>query len=191
MTEAEAKSGPQVSNDKHRRLTTNKILCILTGVVVVAVAVPPTISTALRRWPKLCCRYEDINIKTGQARSLRYVGFVKISQEVRDTPISLALRGEVIDVVDIEPWHRVYTLSPGLHSPHYHYHSALSQAREIELIAELNELGPEEQRLIAENVLRLWQTERGDSPAGSYLRGVFKEGMEESEQDGSKKIENE
>jgi len=176
MTEAEAKSDPQVSKDKHRRLTADNILCILIGIVLVAVILPPTISTALRRWPKLCCRYADINIKTGQARYARYLGFVRLSEEARDTSISLALRGEVIDVADIEPWHRVYTASPGLTSPHYRYHGALRQARELDMISELNELGTDERHEIAENILMLWQTEKGYFPVNDYLGAVLNEG---------------
>lgn len=172
MTGTEGKSDPEIMKDKHRRFTADNILCIVYGVVLAAVLLPPAVPTALRRWPELCCRYEDINIKTGQARSSRYVGFVKISEEIRDTPISVALEGKVIDVADIEPWNRVYTFSPAVHSPHHSFHGALNQARQIELIGELNELGPEEKRAIAGNVLKLWQTEGQYRPVNDYLRTV-------------------
>lgn len=182
MTETEAKSDPEITKDKHRSLTTKKILCIVIGVVVAGFLLPPAVPTALRRWPQLCCRYGDINIKTGQARYSRYLGFVKISEEVTDTPISLALKGKTIDVADIKAWHRVYTASPGAISPQYRYISALGQARQIELIGELIELSPEKRHLIAENVLKLWQTERGCYAVGDYLRTVLKEGTNISEQ---------
>jgi hypothetical protein len=183
MNETKAKSDLEISKNKHRSLTTEKFLYILIVVVLVVVLLPPTVSTVLRRWPKLCCRYVDINIKTGQARYVRYLGYVKISEEVKDTSISRALHGEVIDVADIEPWHRVNTASPGVISPNYRFHSALYQTRQIELFGELNELGPEEIHRIAKNVLELWQIERRDFPVGYYLHSAFKEGMKEPEQD--------
>jgi len=189
MNETEAKPDSEVSEDEHRSLMTNKIMCVLLGVVFAAVLLPPTVSTALRRWPKLCCRYGDINIKTGQARYARYVGFVKISDEVKDTPVSLVLEGKNIDVADIEPWHRVYTSSPGVISAHYRYHKALSQARQIDVIAELTELGPKDKRLIAENVLKLWQTERSYFPVTEYLQTAFEERIRKPEQDRSKEYE--
>jgi len=182
MNETKAKSDSEVSKDKHRSLTSKRILCILLGVVFAGVLLLPTVSTVLCRWPKLCCRYADINIKTGQARYARYLGFVKISGEVKDTPISFALEGKTIDVADVEPWHRVYTASPWVRSPCYHYISALGQARQIDLIAELIELSTEEKRLIAENILKLWQTDRGCGEVNVYLQTVLKEGKTLSEQ---------
>lgn len=193
MTETEAKSDPQISKDIHKSLTAEKMLYILIGVVLAGVVLVPAVPTAFRRWPKLCCRYADINIKTGQARYVRYRGFVKLSEEVTDTPISLALKGETIDVADIEPWHRVYTSSPGVISPHYSFHGALRQARELDagMFFGLSELGREKKREIAENILKLWQTKRSYFAVGSYLENVSKEVMRESGQDGSNKIENE
>jgi hypothetical protein len=183
VTETKPDTGPYIIKDKYKSLTTEKILYIVVGVVLAGVLLPPIVSTVLWRWPKLCCRYADINIKTGQVRYVRYLGLVKLSDEVADTAISLALEGRTIDVVEIEPWHPVYRLSPGVRSPCYRYVSALGQARQIELIDELIELSPERRRRIAEQVLKLWQTEGDCSSVSAYLQTILKEDMNVSQQE--------
>jgi len=96
--------------------------------------------------------------------------------------VSRALKGKTIDVADVEPWHRAYTISPLVRSPCYRYNSALGQARQIEFIEELIGPSPEEKRLIAENIIKLWQTDRGCGEANDYLHSVLNEGMNISEQ---------
>ncbi len=165
------------------RNRTKKGLKITFGVVLAFVLLPPVVIPMFIPWTEINCRHEDINIKTGQARCSRYIWYVKTSEEVKDTPISVALRGQVIDVADIQPWFRVNTFSPGLgHSPHYAFHGALSQARRMEVICEQLELGPEQRRQIAENILKLWQTRKRYFPVDDYLQTVMEEGMEELEQ---------
>jgi len=105
---------------------------------------------------------------------------VKVSEKVVETPLSIVLEGEVIDVADIEPWHRVNTFSPGLrHSPHYLFHGALSQIQKMDVICDLNHAGPEKRREIAENILRLWQTEKRYFPVDEYLQSLVEEQTKE------------
>lgn len=183
MTEAETKSDTGLTQGPNRRSKAKKRLYIAVGVVLAIAVLPPIVVPMAKPWTEINCRHQDINIKTGQARYSRYLWYVKISEVVKDTPISVALGGKVMDVADVEPWRRVNTFSPGLrHSPHYHYHGALHQARELDLISELNELGTEEKREIAENILELWQTERGYFPVNDYLQTVLIEGANISDQ---------
>ncbi len=181
MTEAEAKSEMELTRGSNKSAE-RRTLYIVIGVVL-AIVVLPLVVPGFKPWTEINCRHQDINIKTGQARYSRYLWYVKTSEVVKDTPISVALGGKVIDVAEIEPWFRVNTFSPGLrHSPHYAYHGALSQARQMEEIAVVAELSSEEKREIAENILKLWQTGKGYFPVDDYLQTVFEERMNLSDQ---------
>ena len=96
----------------------------------------------------------------------------------------MILKGKVVDVADVQPWFRVNTFSPGLrHSPHYHFHGAVAQTHDMEQICDLIHAGPEEKRRIAENILRLWQTDKQYFPVGHYLQTEMEKGMKKIEQD--------
>lgn len=183
MTETKAKVDPETVQNERRSLITKKRLCIVLGIVLAGVVLPPVVVPFSKPWTQINCRHEDINIKTGQARYSRYLWFVKISEEIEDTPISVALGGKVIDVADIRPWHHVNTFSPGLrHSPHYSLHGALVQADQMDKIAILAQLGPDEKRDMAENILKLWQEGKGDLPVDDYLQTILEESTKISEQ---------
>jgi hypothetical protein len=128
-------------------------------------------------WSDINSLHQDINIKTGQARYRRSVWFVTVSETIEETPISAALGGEPVDVGDIEGWHRVNTLSPGVvrHSPHYKFHSALHQAQDLNLIFEMLQPSAEQRREIAKTLLALWQMSGCDSGADEYLKELRQE----------------
>ena len=181
--ETESKTGPDTTWHKRKNPLTKKRLRVVLGVVLAVLILAPILVPFSIPWTQINCRHQDINIKTGQARYSRYLWFAKISEEIKDTPISVALGGKVIDVADIQAWHRVNTFSPGLgHSPHYGYHGAFAQANLFEKVVVLVELGPEEKREIAENILKLWQEGRGYFPVEDYLQTVFEERRKLSEQ---------
>jgi hypothetical protein len=118
---------------------------------------------------------QDINIKTGQARHSRYIFTVKVSEVLEDTPFSIALGGQTIDVAPIQAWHPVNTIPLGWHhSPHYAFHGDLAQAAEMELISEMSHLTPAQQTEIAREVLTRWQTTGRVSAVAEYLREVNK-----------------
>jgi hypothetical protein len=154
-----------------------KRLWVLAAMVAAVLVLPPLVAPLVVSWSRINCRCEDINIKTGQARYARWLWFIKVSERIEDTPLSLALHGETVDVASIRPWHRVNTLSPGVnYSPHYVFHSALHQAQQLERIAAVLDLPPERQREIARAVLTSWQRSGRDSAADEYLRGLIEEG---------------
>jgi len=122
------------------------------------------------------CRNEEINIKTGQARYSRFLWYVKVSERVEDTILSQALGGESVDVADIAPWHMVNRFSPGLHySPHYMFHGALSQARQVEFVFEMLEPDAQRQKQIVRDLLTLWQTTGNYFEASRYLATLSNE----------------
>lgn len=148
-----------------------KIVLLLATSVLAPLVVP-----LVAPWSGTNSRHQDINIKTGQARYSRRLWFIKISERIEDTSLSLALQGDTVDVTDTRPWRRVNTLSPGLnHSPHYRFHGALSQARMAEVIYAMYEFTPERKREVAVAVLTAWQESGGDRAAEEYLLGLLRE----------------
>ena len=149
---------------------------VIGAIVVAGMLLGPFIVPVFVPWSGINCEHHDINIKTGQARYSRYLWFVKVSEAVKETPLSAALEGEIVDVADIEPWQRVSTFSPGLrHSPHYTFHDALRQAGQMDVICTLLEPTPEQQRQIAETILTLWQQTGQDTGADKYIQKLIDE----------------
>jgi hypothetical protein len=125
---------------------------------VAGLFLPPLVAPLVAPWSEMNCRHEEINIKTGQARYSRYLWFVKVAERVEDTPLSLALQGETVDVKSVPAWERVNTFSRGTHhSPHYRYHAALWQANQMKMIASMRELTSQQKREIARDILTTWQ----------------------------------
>jgi len=146
---------------------------LIAGIVVAAAALAPLIIAVFIPWSGINCEHQDINIKTGQARYSRYLWFLKVSETTRETPLSAALHGEVVDVADTEPWHRVNTFSRGVpRSPHYVFHDALRQARQVGEVLALLDATPEQQRETARTILTLWQQTGQDSGADEYIQNL-------------------
>lgn len=145
-------------------------------------AVAPLAVPIFSPWSEINCRHQDINIKTGQARYSRCLWFVKISERIEHTPLSLALNGETVDVNDINPWHRANTFSPGLgYSPHYIFHSALHQANQMEILGSMYGLTPERKKELAKAILTAWQQSGRDRGADKLINQVMEEGTSDKE----------
>jgi len=154
---------PGIPRNPIRSNVVKKTLWITVGSVLAALVLGPIVVPFIVPWTGINCEYQDINIKTGYARYARHLWFVKMSERIEPTPLSVALNGEVVDVNNIEPWHRANTFSPGIpNSPHYRFHAALHQALEMEEVFNLLAATPERRRDIAKRVLALWQN------TGSY-----------------------
>jgi hypothetical protein len=150
----------------------------MTGVAVGGLLLGPLVVPIFMPWSEINCRHQDINIKTGKARYSRCIWFVKISERIENTPISLALNGETVDVTRIKPWHRVNTFSPGSgHSPHYTFHSALHQAYQMQTLESQHELTPERKKEIAKAILTAWQQTGRDSGADELIYKLLQEGI--------------
>ena len=146
---------------------------------VVVLLAGPWVVPRLVPWSAINCRDQEINIKTGQARYSRYLWYVRMSERVEDTILSKVLGGESVDVADIAPWHMVNRFSPGLHhSPHYRFHGALSQTRQIELLFEMLEPEAQRKKQIVQDLLTLWQTHGSYHEARRYLATLSEEANE-------------
>ena len=150
-----------------------KRISIIVLIVAAVILLPPLLVPKVSPWSEINCCHQDINVKTGQARYSRLLWFITISQRIEDTPLSLALQGETVDVSTVEAWHRVNTFSPGIHhSPHYRYHGALFQAHQIEMI----DSDPKHQKEIARDILSAWQESGTYFGADRWLNKLLEEG---------------
>jgi hypothetical protein len=72
-----------------------------------------------------------------------------------------------------EDWRRVNTFSPGVgHSPHYVYHGAFAQIREIKIAWEVAKFSAEAKRRVAETILAAWQSEGSYFGVQDYVHSV-------------------
>ncbi len=113
----------------------------------------------------------------------KYVLFIKIRNEITETFLSKTLSIPV-NVCDIKPWHLVNQFAPpSFHiSPHYRFHSALSQVRRLEnIFCEFN-FSTNRQQEIAKQILNTWQMTRNDFEVDSIINKIREEGMMISEQ---------
>jgi hypothetical protein len=123
-------------------------------------------------WSGINCTTQEVDIYSGRIRHSRFLLFVPIERRVEDSTLTKALLPEDIATVGAE-WHYALTFSPGLrHSPHYIFHSAIHQIRELEGAWQFAEFTPAARRVSAKRVLQLWQQSGRDEGANDYLRAV-------------------
>jgi hypothetical protein len=129
-------------------------------------------------WDPLNCWQNDIDITSGRIRYSRYLFWIPIRTTVFDSALTGALSPEDLAGRPAE-WHPVATFSPGLHhSPHYMYHAAFSQIRELEISWDFGKMTPAARRETARNLLGLWQHAGSYFRAGDYIQAVLERAME-------------
>ncbi len=122
-------------------------------------------------WSPLCCRCQEVDIKSGRIRYTRYLFYCKISEKIEDTILTEEL-GEFAE--DVQPdWHRVNTFSPGVrHSPHYVYHGAIGQINKIAMTWQLFPFSDEAKRQVARTILSKWQADGNYFGVDDYIADV-------------------
>ncbi len=139
------------------------LLVLIAAVVVVPIFIP---------WTPINCTQQDVDIRTGRVRYSRYLAFCKVFERVEESALSRVLPREMVEGVKPE-WERVNTFSPGLgHSPHYRFHGAFGQIREIEILWEAGEVDESTRRKIASRILALWQFDGSYFNADRYIDGL-------------------
>jgi len=130
--------------------------CFFGAVLLIAPVVVPAF---VRRGSDINSERWEINIVSGHARYTRHLWFIKVSERIEDTPLSLALKGRNVETAGTREWHRVNTFSPPWvrQSPHYHFHYALYHANVIGSLFAKSSLSDAAKEEIAKNVLTLWQ----------------------------------
>lgn len=154
---------------KKRKFAILTLLCL---------AFAPIVVPYFDAWSEINCRHLDIDIKTGRVRASRYLWFFEISRQVGDSFVSEALEGERVDVADIAEWHHAITTSHAYaHSPHYAFHGALHQIRQIEIANAVSEFTPQRKKQIARELLTRWQTDGWYMPADRFVESVMDESV--------------
>jgi hypothetical protein len=123
-------------------------------------------------WTPLNCSHLDIDIRTGRVRWSRYLAFCKVSERVDQTSLVRLLPSDRIAATEPD-WQRVSTFSPGVnHSPHYRFHGAIGQIRDLELIWQDARVDASTRLRMALHLLALWQFDESDRMAGNYIDGL-------------------
>ncbi|MEO6754421.1 MAG: hypothetical protein ABIP85_21815 [Chthoniobacteraceae bacterium] len=140
-------------------------------------------------WSPINCWHEDIDIRSGRIRYCRYLFWRRVSERVSATPVFDALQPTDYDAAAPE-WHHANTFSPGVHhSPHYRFHSAISQAQTLAMLWRITEFTPAARRQSALALLSAWQRGRSYHAAQPFLDALSKLTLERAEQEPKKPID--
>jgi hypothetical protein len=128
---------------------------IVLGIVVLLIA--PFVVPVFSQYSRINCRQQEVDVLSGFRRDTRYIYWVPVNRTISETPLSGALAG-CSRPTSKHQWEYVYTFGPYTrHSPHYIYHSAFSQIRQLQLIWNEFEFDAVERRESAQGLLRDWQ----------------------------------
>jgi hypothetical protein len=109
-------------------------------------------------WSGLNCDTTEIDLYSGRIRSTRYLFWIPVRQTVSESALTHELLPTDIHADQVS-WQPVVTLSPGVrHSPHYYYHGAIAQIREVQIRWELRADPKASRRAAAIELLRIWRS---------------------------------
>lgn len=173
-----------VGSPKKTRPTTGHRRFLIRALLVVA-AIPPALLFylflsifGLFPWSGINCWQDDIDLNRGRIRYTRYLLWLPVTRSEQDSSLTKALSSED-RTESSEDWQPVVTLSPGLHhSPHYRFHGAIHQIRELEISWEFGKMTPEARRETARQVLHLWHQTGDYFQAGKYIQAVWERALE-------------
>jgi hypothetical protein len=158
-------------------------LVIFVSILIAVGLIWPAVNSALWKWPELGSDFHDVDINTGRTRQIRYLLYCKTSKKIEDSVLTRTI-GRFPN--DLQPnWQLVNTLPiiGRRYSPHYAYHGAISQIRQVELIWQLCSFSDEAKKHMARTILDRWQSGRGYFGAGSYIHDVWDIAREKTESD--------
>lgn len=146
------------------KLVTRVALFILVIGWVVGIGCHPFV-----RWSTFNCRYEEIDINTGQIRHRQFLLHHCITERTEDSPISRELK-----LAGVAPdWRRVNTFSPCVRtSPHHVFHSGIHQTITLGAIWHVAKFTPAVRKQAAEEVLRMWKTGQDNVAINEYIRAL-------------------
>jgi hypothetical protein len=109
----------------------------------------------------------------GLDRQPRYLLWTPVQRSVSDSALTRVVSTSRNTDSKAE-WHSVVTLSPGLHhSPHYRFHGAISQIRELEISWDFGKMTPAAREQTARQLLWHWQQKLNYFGATDYLQAVW------------------
>ncbi len=125
-------------------------------------------------WSGVNCWQDDIDITSGRIRYTRYLLWMPVQRSVKDSALTTAVAAPAT-ATSRPAWQPVVTLSPGFHnSPHYRYHGAINQIRDLEICWEFGWMTLAARAETARQVLRLWQqTGRCHGRPADYIQAVW------------------
>jgi hypothetical protein len=133
-------------------------ILIIPGVLILLLLVYSLSLIGLFPWSPLNCETVEIDLYSGRSRYTRYLYWIPIKRVISDSALTKELTPEDLSGLPCE-WQPVFTVSPRVrHSPHYWYHAALGQIRDIEDFWKRTGATKESRRFAAIQFLRLWQT---------------------------------
>jgi hypothetical protein len=149
---------------------TKKNKVILLAVVIILILIFPFLFSFINPWTNIQCRKELIDINTGISRTQKYYWFLKFSEKTEPTYLSKLLG---IDSVENPYWRAVNTFSFGhRNSPHYSFHGAYSQIKNLELIVSLYNINKDDSKEIARQIINFWKENQSDNKADEYLHEI-------------------
>jgi hypothetical protein len=151
-----------------RPLMRRRIGCLIVFLVAVLIWVVGLGCWPVLIWSPLNCWCDDIDINSGRIRYRHYLVGLLVRSSIEETELS---RLAVAEGKEEPPdWHTSNTFSPFVHhSPHYTYHGASSQVRQLEMMWGCAPFTVAAKRQIARNILLLWQRDRDYHSVGQYL----------------------
>lgn len=153
---------------RHRHLLVVIACALFAGAAAVVIFAPGLIAP----WSRLNNEEQELDLLSGRARFTRYFFYCKISQEVRETPLS-----EVLDSSHnnngTERWVKVNVFQPGgSHSPHFIYHGAFAQTRQLANYWEIDNFTPSARAKSARQLLKVWRDGGSYHAADSYFENL-------------------
>ncbi len=109
-------------------------LHLYTGIGILLLAASPLVVPFFSPWSGINSRLQKVDMTSGRARETRYLFWIPVRQEVRETPLSRALSG-VSSAAGVARWEPVSTFGPYVrHALHHSRHHALSNIKGLELV---------------------------------------------------------
>ena len=157
--------------DRHAEVGVNKRYSIVFAGMAVLVGLP-LLLPLIQPWTFINCRDVEIDVNSGRKRISRYLYGITVGREISETSLS----SEVSDPGSPDHWVLVSRFGPyGGHSPHYVYHSAIAQIKQLAAIWDIYDLDAHYRQTTGRGLLREWQTTGSDASADSYLRRISEE----------------
>jgi len=183
--EAKAETGrmPRAGGDGRNTRGIIVITAIVILSLIVLFAVIPQIILCFDPYSPVLTGSQRVNIQTGQLRTVKYVYFIKIRDEIEDTIISGTLKNKRYVFKKSEPWRtthaRCYSYLNRVRST-YRFRMAAYSHQKIQLLFEImkDEGKPLPQKTkedICRNVLKLWQEGKSGSNADNYINKLWEE----------------
>lgn len=145
---------------------------VILGIVCLLLA--PLVVPIFSSWSRINCREQEIDVLSGLRQDTRFIYWIPVSRKVSSTSLSKALSVNESETRE-RHWNHVNSFGPYTHhSPHYIYHSAFSQIKNLEIIWNMFEIDAAEREVTAKGLLHEWQITGTDSSADAYLQEVMK-----------------